>query len=344
MYFDKRLFGLTDGVRGRIALAALIGLVVIPVAIWRLMLTGATMARVFKGEGISDIVGVLALIAVLIVVRSSLQFVKDQIAFGTAMQVKTTLRARLYDHVLQLGPGHFDRRRTGDATLSLVEGVESLETFFGQYLPQLVIAALTPVVIFIFMAFLDVRTAAVFLGFALATLIAPAVFHRANRNSSMQRRKDYAELGSDFLDSMQGLPTLKAFGQSKERGDTLGEKARHVYRSTMWVLAVNIATGGVTLLGISAGAAVALAWGALRVDAGTMELRTLLVVLLLGVEIFRPLRDMTVLYHQGMVATAAAQGIFALLDSPPDVLPPVAATAPVLSPTIAFENVRFTYA
>src|SRR4051794_22492849 len=259
------------------------------------------------------------------------------------MEVKPRLRARLYDHMLELGPGHFDRRRTGDATLSMVEGVESMESFFGLYLPQIVIAALTPVVIFAFMAFLDVRTAAVFLFFALVTLIAPAIFNRANRNSSMQRRKDYAALGSDFLDSMQGLPTLKVFGQSKQRGESLGEKARHVYRSTMWVLAVNIATGGVTLFGISAGAATALAWGAIRVDAGTLELRTLLIVLLLGVEVFRPLRDLTVMYHQGMVATAAAQGIFALMDERPDIVSTGRALDGALSSTIALENVAFTY-
>jgi ATP-binding cassette subfamily C protein CydCD len=343
MYFDRRLFSFTEGVRWRIALAAFLGLLAIPVVIWRLGLTGATMARVFEGEGIPDIAGVLVLIAGLVLLRAVLQFSKEQVAYSTAMLVKTRLRARLYDHVLQLGPGKFDRRRTGDATLTLVDGVEQMETFFGLYLPQLVIAALTPIVIFAVMAFLDVRTAAVFLVFALATLIAPAIFHRANRNSSMARRVAYANLGSDFLDSMQGLPTLKAFGQSKERGESLGERARQVYRSTMWVLGINIATGGVTLLGISAGAATALAWGALRVEAGTLELRTLLIVLLLGVEVFRPLRDMTVLYHQGMVATAAAQGIFGILDSKPEVTEQPAG-AQVLAPTISFEDVSFTYA
>jgi ATP-binding cassette subfamily B protein len=343
MYFDRRLFSFTEGVRWRIALAAFLGLLAIPVVIWRLGLTGATMARVFEGEGIPDIAGVLVLIAGLVLLRAVLQFSKEQVAYATAMLVKTRLRARLYDHVLQLGPGQFDRRRTGDATLTLVDGVEQMETFFGLYLPQLVIAALTPIVIFAVMAFLDLRTAAVFLVFALATLIAPAIFHRANRNSSMARRVAYANLGSDFLDSMQGLPTLKAFGQSKARGESLGERARQVYRSTMWVLAVNIATGGVTLLGISAGAATALAWGALRVEAGTLELRTLLIVLLLGVEVFRPLRDMTVLYHQGMVATAAAQGIFGMLDSKPEVTERPAG-AHVLAPTVSFEDVSFTYA
>ena len=81
----------------------------------------------------------------------------------------------------------------------------------------------------------------------------------------------YAALGNDFLDGIQGLPTLKAFGQSRAHGDLLADRARHLYRSTMCVLAANIATGGVTMLGISAGAAVALAWGAVRVQQGTLR-------------------------------------------------------------------------
>jgi ATP-binding cassette subfamily C protein CydCD len=110
------------------------------------------------------------------------------------------------------------------------------------------------------------------------------------------------------------------------------------------VLRANLATGGITLLGISAGAAVALSWGAIRVDNGTLELRTLLVVLLLGVEVFRPLREMTILLHQGMMATAAAKGITEVLDTVPDVadpasLPPAAG----FEPSIRFESVTFGY-
>ncbi|MBI2760264.1 MAG: ABC transporter ATP-binding protein [Chloroflexi bacterium] len=358
MYWDWRLFRMTEGVRGRVWLAALIGIIAVPVAIWRLTLTGVALSRVFQGRTLGSIAGLLLLIATLIVLRAALQFLKDEIAHGTAAIMKVRVRRTLYDHVLQLGPGHFDQRRTGDAVLSLVEGVESLDTFFGLYLPQIIIALLTPIIIFAFMAFLDVRTATVFLVFAFATLVAPALFHRANRNSSMARRISYAALGSDFLDSMQGLPTLKAFGQSGRRGAMLAERARNVYRATMWLLAVNIGTGGITLLGISAGAAVALSWGAVRVDNGTLELQTLLVVLLLGVEVFRPLRDLTVLYHAGMVAVAATRGIYDLLDAVPEVAEPGVGNresgvgrggssptpdSRLPTPSISFENVTFGY-
>ena len=135
-------------------------------------------------------------------------------------------------------------------------------------------------------------------------------------------------MGADFLDSVQGLATLKAFGQSARWGAELAERARHLYRSTMWVLAVNIGTGGITLLGISAGAAVALGWGAVRVQAGELPLATLLVVLLLGVEVFRPIRDLVQLFHGSMLAVAATRGMYQLLDAVPAVQPPASPERP----------------
>src|SRR5579864_7713046 len=335
---------MTRGVRWRIALAALVGLLAVPVSMLRLTLTGQTMARAFAGETFQALAGVLVLIAALIVLRAALQFARDEIANATAALMKSRIRSDLYEHILQLGAGHFDQRRTSDAVLTLVEGVEQLDPFFGQYLPQLVVAALAPVLIFAFMAFLDLQTAAVFLVFALLTLILPAAWHRANSDASMDFRRAQATTAAEFIDSIQGLATLKAFGQSHQRGQELAERARHLYRSTMWVLGVNIATGGVTLLGISAGAAVALGWGAVRVEAGQLSLSTLLVVLLLGVEVFRPLRDLVQLFHSSMLAVAATRGIYQLLDAEPEIQSPARpGEAANLRPEIRFEHVTFGY-
>src|SRR5437588_4672906 len=69
VYFDWRLFGMSRGVRGRIAVAALIGLAAVPLSMWRLTLTGQAMARAFAGERFEALFGMLALIASLIVAR-----------------------------------------------------------------------------------------------------------------------------------------------------------------------------------------------------------------------------------------------------------------------------------
>src|ERR1700682_2476493 len=134
MYFDRRLFSMTRGVRGRMALAACVGLAAVPISMWRLTLTGQAMARVFTGEPFNALVGMLILIASLIILRALLQFVRDEIANAPAALMRARGRGVLSEHVLRLGAGHFDQKRTGDAVLALVDGVEQLDQFFGQYL------------------------------------------------------------------------------------------------------------------------------------------------------------------------------------------------------------------
>ena len=320
MYLDPRLLALTEGVRLRIFAAALVGLLAVGAGIARLAVAAIVIVKVIhEGAAFSTLTWALVAIAGLIMLRSILQYFQEVISHHTASIVKVQLRKRLYDHALALGPGYFDQVRTGDVLMSLADGVEKLEAFFGKYLPQLIVAALAPVIIFVFMAIIDLQTGFIFLGFALFTLVIPNLFHRWNRRSSMARRQAYGDLGAEFLDAVQGLGTLKAFGQSRARGQLLADRARNLYRTTMGVLAANSATHSITVLGISAGAAVALGLGALRVSDGNLELRALLIVLMLGVEIFRPLRELVLLYHEGILAMSSAEAIFDVLDTPVEI-------------------------
>src|SRR5262249_40861646 len=148
VYLDLRLLRMTRGFRWRIALAALVGLAAVPVSMLRLTLTGQAMARAFTGEPFNSLIALLLVIAALIVVRAVLQLSRDEIATATAARMKARVRSMVSSHILALGAGHFDQRRTGDAALALIDGVEQLDPFFGQYLPQLIVAALTPVIIF----------------------------------------------------------------------------------------------------------------------------------------------------------------------------------------------------
>ena len=222
--------------------------------------------------------------------------------------------------------------------------MEQLETYFGQFLPQFLISLLSPILIFAAIAFIDLPVAAVMLVFALIALFAPALWHKFDVARSLDRQKAYATFAAEFLDSIQGLATLKAFNQSKARGDHLDREAKSLFERTMWVLATNVLARGITDSAIACGAAAALALGAFRVEAGTMELSALLIILMLGIEIFRPMRELRTVLHQGMVGMSAAQGLYQILDSRPLIEDaPAAPLAQPLAPSIAFEAVRFRY-
>ncbi len=311
----------------------------------RLALFGWLLARVIAGKPPRSLLPLIALTAAAIALRGALDYWRAMAAHRTAALVQTALRRAIYERVTALGPAHFTRSRTGDVILSMVEGVQQLEIYFGQYLPQLAVAALTPILIFAFVAFLDLPIALVLLVAALVTLIAPALWHGKDSRTSLARQKAYAAFGAEFLDSVQGLATLKAFGQSGARARLLGEKGRALFRSTMGVLGTNTLARGITDTGMAVGAALALGWGAWRVRAGEMELGALLVVLMLGVDVFRPLRELRVVLHQGMLGVSAARGIVQILEAEPRIRDrdtPLVDTG-ALAPTVTFEGVTFSY-
>jgi ATP-binding cassette subfamily C protein CydCD len=344
VYLDRELLGFTFGLRSRVVASAALGLVGVVLGIARLALLGWLLGRVFAGAGLSALALPIAAVATVIATRSLVEYARTMIAHHTAFRVQARLRQRLYDHLVSLGPAYLTHERTGPVATSMVEGVQQLEVYFGQFLPQLVVAAATPILIFAFVAFVDLPVAAVLVAAALVTLIAPALWHRRDRAASYARNRAYAAFGAELLDALQGLATLKAFGQSGERARLLEKKSRDLFQSTMWLLGANTMGRGITDAGMAIGAVAALTLGAWRVGTGAMDLASLLVILMLGVEVFRPLRELRILLHAGMLGTAAARGILDILGARPAVTDSArAADQPALPPTVTFEDVKFAY-
>ena len=347
MYLNRRLWAFTEGVRLRIVGATLAGLLAVLLGTARLALLGWVLGRVLAGDGLGHLVWPVAGVAALIALRGLLEYGRAMVAHHTAAGVQARLRGRIYEQITALGPAHFTQARTGDVILSVVEGVQQLEVYFGQYLPQLFVSALTPLLIFAVVLAIDSPLAVVFLLAAIATFVLPALWHGWDSRNSLERSRAYKTYGAEFLDAIQGLRTLAAFGQSRSRARLLEERGHSLFQATMWLLGTNTLARGISDVCIALGAAVALAVGVYRVQGGAMELTALVVVLMLGVEIFRPLRELRVVLHQGMLGLSAAQGILELLAVQPQVtdLPSREPTGPdrPLQPSLAFENVTFRY-
>jgi len=343
MYFDARLWSMMAGLRLRVAGAVGLGLLAMAVGILRFVFLGRVLALAFAGAALPPIAVAAATTAVCVLLRVWLDHRRAVLAQATAGRVQSVLRARLFDRIAALGPAWFGAERTGGVMLAVIDGVEQLQTFFGAYLPQLIIAGCAPVMIFAVLAWWDVPTAAVMLLAALATLALPMLIHNADKRAAIGRSAAFKAFGEEFLDAMQGLPTLKAFGQSGAFATRLAERARALSGSTFWVLALGLLTRFFTDLGTGLGAAAAIAVGAWRVRHGEMSLEALLIVLMAGTEIFRPLRDLRSVLHQGMIGQSAATAVHALLeaesDAPAGGLPPV----PDLRPSVTFDGVGFIY-
>jgi len=348
MYFDYRLWLMTAGLRARMAGGVLLGLLALLAGIARYVFLGQLLARVFAQQPWQSWIVPAALGALMVLLRAALDHLRTRSANRCAAQIQQTLRGGLYDRIVALGPAWFANQRTGGVMLSVVDGVEQLQTFFGRYLPQVAISLIAPLAIFAVIAFWDVPTAAVLLAAALFSLFGPAAVHALDRRASRARAGALNEFGEEFLDAVQGLPTLKAFGQGKSFGKRLAERARRLSDHTFWVLSISVLTRGISDLGVALGAALAIALGATRVMQGDMSLEALLIVLMAGTEIFRPLRDLRAVLHQGMLGQSAAASIHALNDArrvdAASAASDAAGLRPAdLAPTIEFDDVVFSY-
>ncbi|HEY0294509.1 MAG TPA: ABC transporter ATP-binding protein [Bordetella sp.] len=348
MYFDYRLWQLTLGMRTRMAGGIVLGLLALAAGIGRYVFLGQMLARVFADQPWQAWSAPAAWAVAMVLLRALLDHGRTRQANRCAATIQQVLRARLYDRIVSLGPAWFANQRTGGVMLTVVDGVEQLQTFFGQYLPQVAIAAAAPFAIFAVIAYWDLPIAAVLLAAALLALFGPMAVHRMDKRASLARAHSLQEFGEEFLDAVQGLPTLKSFGQGKSWGRRLAERARRLSDSTVWVLSVTLLTRGISDLGVALGAALALTLGAWRVRHGEMSVEALLIVLMAGTEIFRPLRDLRAVLHRGMLGQSAAAGIHALMEAESAASSHAGQArglAPErLDPTIEFDDVSFAYA
>jgi len=345
MHFDLRLWRLTQGFRGRLVWAVTIGLVSSFAGIIRLVLLGWMLGLALSGANIETLIIPAAATVGVIIFRAVTDYLKAMSAHHTSVKIQRLIRTMIFDHVVKLGPARFAHSRTGDITSAAIDGVEHLGIYYSRYLPCFLVALMTPPLIFLFVAYLDLTVATVLLAAALFTLFVPALFNKWDNKNSLARSIAFKHYASSFLDALQGLGTLKAFGRSGEYAADLAVKARQLTHTTKWVLATNALTRGLTDVGIAVGAAGALGVGAMKVIDGTLSLETLLIILMLGVEVFRPLRDLRSVLHDGMLSLSASKQIFAILDEKPLVADSEVETLsrPALQPTIEFDAVEFQY-
>ena len=283
--FEPRLWQFTTGLRWRIVAAVGVGVLATAFGIARLALLGWLIALVFSrrdlgryrgaGDGPSCSV---------IVVRGWLEYLRTMMAHNTAARVQARLRQSIFDKVAQLGPAYFGLERTGDAVMAMIDGVGTARDLLRAVYPTAYRVGCSACDDLCLCRLSRLAGGAGHAGCRPGQRWLRHRFFKAGSTAgSLARSRSYKAFAAEFLDSVQGIATLKAFGQSGARAAMLRAKADDLFRSTMWVLATNSLGRGITDTGIAVGAAAALALGAYRVADGQMTLVALSMILMMGV-------------------------------------------------------------
>ena len=265
---------------------------------------------------LGDVVPAIVVVGLAVVARAALHGAGDLSAHGAADRVVTTLRRQLLRHALTLGPGWLAGERPGELSLTATRGLRALHTYFARYLPQAAAAAVVPVLLLAWVATQDWLSFVVVIALVIAVPITMIFFGREAARRSERQWKRLGSLAGRFLQLVEGLPTLRAFGREEQGRREVAAATDGVRVATMRTLRVAFlsALAMDMIAGFGIGF-VAMVLG-LRLLWGELGLQTAMAVLLVAPEIFIPLRRAGAEFHASTEGQAAAARVLEVLATP----------------------------
>ncbi len=315
-FFDRRLLRQASSERLLLALTVGLGALAGLATVGQAAALSRAVAGAFLGG--LDLAGVWPALQALIAftaLRAAAVWTAEVTASQTATRIKTALRERLLAHILALGPAYTRGERAGELVNTASEGIEALDAYFGQYLPQVALAALVPLIFLALVFPVDPLSGLVLL---LTAPLIPVFMILIGGLADALTRRQWAELSrmsAHFLDVLQGLTTLKLFNRSREQVAVIRQITDRHRDATLQVLRVAFLSALVLeMVGTLSTAIVAVEIG-LRLLYGLLAFEQAFFVLILAPEFYLPLRLLGTRFHAGIAGVMAARRIFEVLET-----------------------------
>jgi ATP-binding cassette, subfamily C, bacterial CydCD len=339
--------------RTLLLLSILLGLMAGILSIFQAREISRLINQVFlHGAGFDGISGILVIIFLIMLLRAGIVWCGDLSSSEAARRIKQGLRQRLHMHLINLGPAYLRGEaevRSGELVNVSTEGIDALEVFYSQYLPQIALAALIPLSILIFVFPVDFLSGMILL---LTAPLLPIFMYLIGSASETLTRKQWqglSRMSAYFLDVLQGMTTLKSLGRSRDQVKVIQKVSEQYRQSTMGVLKVTFLSALVLELIATLSTAVVAVEVGIRLLYGKMAFEQAFFILILAPEFYLPLRLLGTRFHAAMAGVQAGKHIFEILDLPVsndasvlfiksqpsnEVIPP---------PSITFKDVGYVY-
>ncbi|MFD4697597.1 thiol reductant ABC exporter subunit CydD [Streptomyces niveus] len=317
---DPRLLRYARATRRFLVAVVVLGLVGAGLVVAQAMIIAEVVVGAFEGGLDASASGLrtpLLLLGAVAVGRALVAWLTELAAHRASAAVKSELRGRLLERAAELGPGWLSGQRTGSLVALATRGVDALDDYFARYLPQLGLAVVVPVAVLARIVTDDwVSAGVIVLTLPLIPLFM-VLIGWATQSQMDRQWQLLSRLSGHFLDVVAGLPTLKVFGRAKAQAESVREITSEYRRATLRTLRIAfLSSFALELLATLSVALVAVGIG-MRLVHGDLDLYTGLVVLILAPEAYLPLRQVGAQYHAAAEGLAAAEEIFAVLESGP---------------------------
>lgn len=345
MNLDRRLLGLAKSQPRSFIKAVIAGAAGGALQVAQAYLLSLTAALLFlHTEQSSELPMLLGMLAAASMLKALAGWWSQREADRGTGNIKQELHKRLLEAVTAKGPIYTASVASGALSSKISKGVEALDPYFSQFIPQLFLALIIPGIILAAVFPADMLSGTILLCTAPLIPVFMILIGQAAKKATSRQWETLTRMGGYFLDILQGLTTLKLFGRSRERGAAISELSESFRKSTMGVLKIAFLSSLTLELVGAIGTAIIAVQAGLRLMNGTMDYQTALFILLLTPDFYLPLRQLGTKFHAGMEGVSAADDLFPLLGG--NAQPAHTATVPTpIDPTqpISFSNVTVTY-
>ncbi|MET7823445.1 thiol reductant ABC exporter subunit CydD [Streptomyces sp. NPDC005386] len=314
---DPRLLRYARATRLFLLAVVVLGAVGAALVIAQAMLIAEVVVGAFQyGFSAIELRSPLVLLVAVAIGRGVVAWLTELAAHRASAAVKSELRGRLLERAALLGPGWLSGQRTGSLVALATRGVDALDDYFSRYLPQLGLAVVVPVAVLARIVTEDWVSAAIIVGTLPLIPLFMVLIGWATRAQMDRQWRMLSRLSGHFLDVVAGLPTLKVFGRAKAQAESIRKITGEYRQATMRTLRIAfLSSFALELLATISVALVAVTIG-MRLVHGEMDLYVGIVILVLAPEAYLPLRQVGAQYHAAAEGLAAAEEIFAVLETP----------------------------
>ncbi len=320
--FDKRLTGLCPESKKYIAGNIILQWLELALNTVMIITVAKTISKLYYKEWtMSDLTLPIIVILATLVVRFFTAQGATRMSYLSSKTVKQKLRELIYDKLLKLGSKYREQVTTAELVQESVEGVDQLESYFGLYVPQFFYAFIAPITLFFLFGFGGSwATATVLL---VCVPLIPGAIMMVQKIAKKLLSKywgQYAQLGSTFLENLQGMTTLKTYQADEFKNEQMNEESEHFRFVTMKVLTMQLNSIIIMDFFAYGGAALGILMATRAFVKGNLGLANCIFMILLSAEFFLPMRRLGSYFHVAMNGMAASDKIFKFLklDEPAD--------------------------
>lgn len=313
---DKRLYNFSGNIKKYISITTFLSCVKLIANIFFYFIFAFLLVSLINKDFSFSYGYIIISILIIVFVRQFSTIKISHILGNLVVDIKRNLRKIIFEKTLKLGLAYSQLFKTQELIHLSVDNVEQLEVYFGGFLTQFYYCIVSSFILFFSIAYFNLKIAFILLVFSLA--IPLSLYIILNKVKKVQKKyfAKYMNVGTLFLDSLQGLTTLKIYGTDEKREEEIAKMSEEFRIETMRVLKMQLLSIAVINWIIYAGTILAIVTSVKLFLNGSLGLFPMLFIFMLAPEFFIPMRTLTSLFHVAMTGVSAAENIISFVDSP----------------------------